>query len=194
MEWDTISKSGMTYSRETMSQKPSIFRELNRQIRTCRRCRLWEGTLNAVPGEGPASARLMLIGQNPGKEEDKTGRPFVGRSGQYLNRVLAANGFRREDIFITALVKHGSPRNRKPRTDEIVACMPYTVEQIKLIRPAVIILMGEVAWKTPRIEGIRYIEIYHPAAAMRFPKVKVKFEEDLRQLKTLFNVDESQGT
>jgi DNA polymerase len=127
----------------------------------------------------------MLIGQNPGKEEDKTGRPFVGRSGKYLDRVLAANGIRREDVFITALVKHGSPDNRKPRTDEIEACVPYMVEQIKLIRPAVIVLMGEVAWKTPRIEGIRYIEIYHPAAAMRFPKVSVKFEEDLKKLKAV---------
>jgi DNA polymerase len=178
----------MTLIAKTMPQEPAIFHKVNKRIMSCRKCRLWEGTCNAVPGEGPTSARLMLIGQNPGSEEDKTGRPFVGRSGMYLNKVLAANGIRREDIFITVLVKHHSPRNRKPRADEIAVCMPYTVEQMKLIRPAVILLMGEVAWMTPRIEGIRYIETYHPAAAMRFPKVRIKFEEDLRKLKTLFNV------
>jgi DNA polymerase len=162
-----------------------VFRKLNRTIRTCRRCRLWKGARNAVPGEGPAEARLMLIVQNPGAAEDRVGRPFVGRSGRYLDKVLASQGFRREEIFITGLVKHGTPENRKPRADEIQACLPYTVEQLKILRPSVILLMGEVAWKTPREPGIRYIETYHPAAAMRFPKVRKKFERDIRILKAL---------
>jgi uracil-DNA glycosylase len=165
-----------------MPREHAEFAELNHRIRTCRRCGLWRGARNAVPGEGPAHARLMLVGQNPGREEDKTGRPFVGRSGKYLDEVLAANGIRRAEIFITGLVKHVSPHNRRPRADEIKACLSYLVEQMEIISPAVVLLMGEVAWKAPRKEGVRYIETYHPAAAMRFPKARKRFELDLRKL------------
>ncbi len=127
----------------------------------------------------------MLIGQNPGAEEDKTGRPFVGRSGKYLDKALAAHGLKREEIFITGLVKHGSPGNRRPRPDEIAACIPYFLEQVEIIRPAVIFLMGDVARQAPRKEGILYLETCHPAAAMRFPKLRGKFERDLAKLKTI---------
>lgn len=135
-----------------------------------------------VPGEGPQQADVMLIGQNPGAEEARVGRPFVGRSGKYLNEVLRKNGIRRESLFITGLVKCQTPHNRKPNAEEIRNCIPFLVEQIQRIKPKVIVLMGEVAWKTPRLEGIRYIETYHPAAAMRFPKVRKIFEEDFRRL------------
>jgi uracil-DNA glycosylase len=176
-----------------MQGEPAVFQELNRRIRRCRKCRLWKGARNAVPGEGPAAARLMLIGQNPGEEEDRTGRPFVGRSGKYLDAALAAHGFARGDIFITGLVKHRSPKNRKPRTDEIRACTPYISEQIRIIQPDLVFLMGEVAWKTPRQEGIRYLETYHPAAAMRFPKTRRKFEKDLKKLKAFMEALNHEG-
>src|SRR5512137_163189 len=101
---------------------------LTTQINACRKCDLWKDAKHAVPGEGPANARLMLVGQNPGKEEDRTGRPFVGRTGKFLNHVLSEHGLEREGIFITSVVKHCTPKNRKPKPDEVEACMPYLVD------------------------------------------------------------------
>jgi DNA polymerase len=127
----------------------------------------------------------MLVGQNPGAEEDKTGKPFVGRAGKFLNKVLAENGIRREEVFITNLVKHLSPENRKPLPDEIEACAPYVEEQIKTIKPRIVMLMGKVAWQTPRVKGVIYVETYHPSAAMRFTKMRKRFLEDFKALKKL---------
>jgi uracil-DNA glycosylase family 4 len=160
--------------------------ELNDQIRKCRKCRLWQGANHAVPGEGPRNAKVMLVGQNPGAEEDKTGRPFVGRAGKFLNKVLAKNGFNREELFVTNLVKHTSPQNRKPLPDEIAACAPYLEKQIKTIKPKLVVLMGAVAWQVPRIEGVKYVETVHPSAAMRFTKMRKRFEEDFAALKSRF--------
>jgi len=127
----------------------------------------------------------MLVGQNPGAEEDKTGKPFVGRAGKFLNKVLAKNGIIREELFVTNLVKHLSPNNRKPLPDEIAACAPYLEAQVNAIKPKIVVLMGAVAWQAPRVEGVKYVETYHPSAAMRFTKMRKKFEEDFRVLKEL---------
>jgi DNA polymerase len=134
-------------------------------------------------GEGPKDAALMLVGQNPGKEEVKQGRPFVGRSGQYLNEVLKKYGLDRDKLYLTAVVKEPTPGNRKPRADEIKRWIPCLEDEIKKVEPEVIFLMGRVAWKTPRLDGIDYIETYHPAAAMRFPKMRKRFEKDMERLK-----------
>jgi DNA polymerase len=157
--------------------------ELNEQIKNCRKCRLWRGAKNAVPGEGPLHAKIMIVGQNPGAEEDRTGKPFVGRAGKFLNAVLNKVGVEREELFVTNIVKHVTPKNRKPLPDEIAACVPYLVDQIGEIKPRTVVLMGAAAWQAPRSEGVEYIETYHPSAAMRFPKMRKKFEEDLRVLK-----------
>jgi uracil-DNA glycosylase family 4 len=157
--------------------------ELNCQIEKCQKCRLWIDTIHAVPGEGPANAKIMLIGQNPGAEEDKTGRPFIGRSGKYLTKVLQKNGLERDKIFITSIVKHKSPNNRKPEPDEIAACLPHLTAQINLIKPETIVLMGQTAWQTPRQPNIKYVITYHPSAAMRFTKIRKKLEEDINKLK-----------
>ncbi len=156
---------------------------LNEQIRICRKCRLWQGALNAVPGEGPTNAKVILVGQNPGAEEDKTGRPFVGRAGRFLNTVLTKNGIKREEIFITNIVKHITPANRKPFPDEIEACEPYLATQVETIKPKVIVLMGAVAGQAKRKGSVTYIETVHPSAAMRFPKMRGKFEADFHHLK-----------
>lgn len=146
----------------------------------CLRCGLGQ---KPVIGEGPVPARIMLIGQNPGAEEQKTGRPFVGRSGKYLNKVLSANGMNREDIFITSVVKCPTVANRKPTDREIKGCLPLLMQQIKEVKPQLIVLMGAVAWNTPRLSGIDYVQTYHPAAAMRFPKIRTKFEADFKIIK-----------
>jgi DNA polymerase len=161
---------------------------LNEQIKKCQKCRLWKTACNAVPGEGSTVTNVMLVGQNPGAEEDKTGRPFVGRSGKFLNKVLVKNNIKRASTFITSVVKHATPNNREPLPDEIAACLPYLEYQIHAIKPRIIVLMGVVAKKTPRIEGIEYIETVHPSAAMRFPRMRDKFEEDFVQLRSRFHV------
>jgi DNA polymerase len=157
--------------------------ELNEQIKNCRKCRLWMGARNAVPGEGSLHAKIIIVGQNPGAEEDRTGKPFVGRAGKFLNAVLNKIGVEREELFVTNIVKHVTPKNRKPLPDEIAACVPYLVDQVSEIKPRIVVLMGAVAWQAPRSEGVAYVETYHPSAAMRFPKIRKKFEEDLRALK-----------
>jgi len=125
----------------------------------------------------------MLVGQNPGVEEDKAGRPFIGRAGKFLDKTLAKYGIEREELFITNIVKHVTPENRKPLPDETAACTPYLVAQMEISKPKIVILMGAVAWQTPRIENVEYLETVHPSAAMRFTKMRKRFEEDLAYLK-----------
>jgi len=156
--------------------------ELNEKIMQCRKCRLWQCARQAVPGEGPTDAKVMLVGQNPGAEEDKAGKPFIGRAGKFLNKVLNQNGIERKELFITNIVKHTSPGNRKPLQDEIEACCPYLRKQIELINPKIVVLLGAVAWKATRVAGVEYFETVHPSAAMRFTKMKQRFEEDFAEL------------
>ena len=156
--------------------------ELNNQIYVCRKCRLWQGAKHGVPGEGPINAKVMLVGQNPGAEEDETGRPFVGRAGKFLTKVLGENGITREDVFITNIVKHVSPKNRKPFSDEVAACLPYLQMQISVIKPKIIVLLGASAKDTPRLEGIEYLEVIHPSAAMRFKNMEDTFTVQIAEL------------
>jgi uracil-DNA glycosylase len=156
--------------------------ELNMQIYSCKKCRLWLGAKHAVPGEGPLNAKVMLVGQNPGADEDELGRPFVGRAGKFLTKTLAEYGVKREDLFITNIVKHVSPKNRKPLQDEVTCCLPYLTIQINTIRPRIIVLLGGSAKETPRIEGIEYIQVIHPSAAMRFTKMQLKFRQQIAEL------------
>jgi DNA polymerase len=121
----------------------------------------------------------MIVGQNPGAEEDETGKPFVGRAGKYLIQVLAEYGINRDDLFITNIVKHKSPNNRRPFNDEIEACLPYLEAQISIIKPKVVLLFGKVACKTPRVEGVKYFELVHPSAAARFSKMDKKLRKQL---------------
>ncbi|MBD3260158.1 MAG: uracil-DNA glycosylase [Candidatus Altiarchaeales archaeon] len=156
--------------------------ELKQEIKRCRECGLHFSAKNAVPGEGPYDANIMLVGQNPGAREDESGRPFVGASGKYLNTVLMKNSLNRKKIFITSIVKHKTPKNRKPTSQEVGACLPYLIKQIEGIKPGEIVLMGKISQKTPKKKGIRYVETFHPAAAMRFPKMRRIFEEDMKQV------------
>jgi DNA polymerase len=158
------------------------FTNLNEQIRNCRKCPLWKGAKHAVPGEGPQNARAMVVGQNPGAEEDESGRPFVGRAGKFLNKTLAEYGINRDELFVTNIVKHVTPKNRKPSEEEIEACLPYLTAQIQAIKPKIIVLLGAAARETPRCEGIEYFEVVHPSAAMRFSKMREKFRGQIAVL------------
>jgi uracil-DNA glycosylase len=161
--------------------------ELNYQIYACRKCRLWQGAKHGVPGEGPLNAKVMLVGQNPGADEDESGRPFIGRAGKFLTKTLAEYGIKREDLFITNIVKHVSPQNRKPYPDEVAACLPYLTTQISVIKPKIIVLLGASAKETPRLEGIEYMEIIHPSAAMRFNNMRDKFRLQIAELEKRMN-------
>jgi uracil-DNA glycosylase, family 4 len=156
--------------------------EFNMQIYGCKKCRLWQGAKHGVPGEGPLDAKVMFVGQNPGADEDELSRPFVGRSGKYLTKTLAEYGIKREDVFITNIVKHVSPKNRKPFPDEVAACLPYLITQIRFVKPKIIVLLGASAKETPRINGIEYIQVIHPSAAMRFTKMREKFRDQIAEL------------
>jgi DNA polymerase len=107
----------------------------------------------------------------------------VGRAGKYLIQVLAEYGINRDDLFITNIVKHKSPNNRRPLNDEIDACLPYLEAQISIINPKVVLLFGKTAVKTPRVEGIDYFELVHPSAAVRFPRMDKKLRKQLESLR-----------
>ncbi len=168
------------------STKGNELEGLGEKIRKCRKCRLWTGTTQAVPGEGTSDAKVIFIGQNPGAEEDRIGRPFMGPAGKFLDEFLQKNGIDRGSVFMTNVVKHKTPGNRIPFKDEISACKGYLIEELDLIKPKLVVLMGMLAWKeVPRLENTQYTSTCHPAAAMRFPKMRAKFESDLGFLKRI---------
>ncbi len=165
---------------------------LHEIIRNCTLCPLHSTRTNAVPGEGSASAHVMFIGEAPGANEDRAGRPFVGRSGELLTSMIQEIGLKRDDVFITSILKSRPPKNRKPIQSEIDACRPYLEQQIDIINPKIIVLLGGVAissligpWKVSEAhgkfyetDGRTYFMTYHPAAALRFPNIKSALKED----------------
>ena len=178
--------------------------DLSEKIKLCRLCRLCEGATNAVPGEGSYEADIMFIGEAPGKDEDLQGRPFVGRAGQYLNMMIESIGLKREDVFITNVVKHRPPGNRDPLPDEVEACFPYLVEQVRIIKPKLICTLGRHAMdrflpglkisqahgKAVRYKGIYsetqvYFPLYHPAAALHNPNLKDTLIYDMKKIPIL---------
>jgi uracil-DNA glycosylase family 4 len=118
------------------------------ETRQCRKCDLGSLRTNAVPGEGNPKARIVLVGEGPGADEDAQARPFVGRAGQLLDRIIEACGLKRSDIFICNVLKCRPPDNRDPRPEEIISCLPYLQRQIEIIEPEVIIAMGAHAART----------------------------------------------
>jgi len=118
------------------------------EVRQCRQCELGSSRTNPVPGEGHPRARIMFVGEAPGADEDALGRPFVGRAGQLLDKIIAACGLRRDDVFIGNVLKCRPPGNRDPRPEEIVCCIPYLQRQIEIISPEVIVALGAHAAKT----------------------------------------------
>ena len=150
-------------------------------------CPLARAKRPPVLGEGPRHARVFLVGQAPGAEESRTGRPFVGRSGQFLDRALAEIGLSRRDVFVTSVEKHFPPRNRPPTREEIEACKPLLLQQLRQIDPTIVVLLGRIPAEAlrgePVLEGRRVLATAHPAAAMRFPWIRRRFQKDLRTLK-----------
>ena len=169
---------------------------LNEEIRRCQKCRLCEGTTHAVPGEGPADADIMLIGEAPGYNEDQQGRPFVGSAGQFLESLLASIHLTRDDVFIANVIKHRPPNNRDPQSDELEACRPFLDRQIALVKPKMIVTLGRfsmaLAFEDARISRIHgtpkkvgdivYFPMFHPAAALHQPKYRTFIEQDMLKI------------
>jgi len=166
------------------------------EVRVCPLCELARTRTNAVPGEGNPQARVMLIGEGPGWHEDKQGKPFVGNAGKFLSELLAKAELRREDVFITNVVKCRPPGNRDPLPDEMAACRPYLERQIAAINPDVIVTLGRFSMARwfpgeriskihgqPKREGHRLIvPMYHPAAALHQGALRGAIEDDFAKL------------
>jgi uracil-DNA glycosylase len=178
--------------------------ELEAMVHACTKCPLCEGRTNAVPGEGPPDARLMVVGEGPGANEDAQGRPFVGRAGELLNQILAAIDCPRETVYIANIVKCRPPNNRNPERDEIAACIPYLYRQIALVAPTVIVAMGSTAAcalletrgslsslrnKVHHFRGTPLVVTYHPAALLRNPHWKKPTWDDVRIARRLLAGD-----
>jgi uracil-DNA glycosylase family 4 len=169
-----------------------------KEIRECVLCKEW-GTGEAVPGEGPADADVVFIGEAPGKEEAKTGRPFVGRSGRLLREMIAEIGLDEKEIFITSPVKY-LPLRGTPSRDNVLHSRRHLMDQLSVIAPTTVVLLGNIAClalldrkvamtkehgTTVRKDGRTYFITYHPAYALRFPKGKREMREDFRKLAAL---------
>jgi DNA polymerase len=198
---DMVFKKGIVVAPDEAELVPSAIQKLDsldeiaRKVEKCTRCPLYETATHAVPGEGDPKAKLVCVGEAPGAKEDETGRPFVGQAGQLLTKILGAIELTREQVFIVNVLKHRPPGNRNPRPEEVIACSPYLIRQLELIKPKVIVAFGTFAaqtllqTKTPigqlrglvhRYHGIPLIVTYHPAALLRNPAWKRPTWEDVK--------------
>ncbi|MCY4438325.1 MAG: uracil-DNA glycosylase [Chloroflexi bacterium] len=173
-----------------------VLEDIGAEVRRCTACRLCEGRTKAVPGEGAIKSGIMFIGEGPGFHEDRQGRPFVGQAGKLLEEMLAAVGLRREQVFITNVVKCRPPGNRDPQLDEIAACNGYLDRQIAAINPRIVVTLGRYSMarffpgakisaihgEPKYADGRAYVPFYHPAAGLRATAIKHKLFEDVQRL------------
>ena len=173
-------------------------------VRGCPLCKLARTRKNAVPGEGQISAKIMFIGEAPGRSEDEKGKPFVGAAGRILDDLLKKAGIERSQVFITNIVKCRPPNNRVPEEDELIACRPYLDRQIALIKPKVICILGRTArssilggssitanrGKIVERSGQKYFSTFHPAAVIYNKKLLSTLEADLKKLAAEINKEE----
>jgi uracil-DNA glycosylase len=183
----------------TQTPRQSALDAIGLEISACTRCRLHEGRTRAVPGEGSAATDVVFVGEGPGLNEDRQGRPFVGRAGDLLVRLLGSIGWRREDVFITNVVKCRPPDNRDPEPDEIAACEPYLRRQLEILDPALIVTLGRHSMgrfmpgaRISQVHGTVHsadpatgaraatvLAMYHPAAALRNPDLERVSRDDI---------------
>lgn len=179
--------------------KEQLLNQISRQIKKCRLCRLYRTRANAVPGVGPANAKIMFIGEAPGFNEDQQGIPFCGRAGDLLDQLLESIKIARKGVWIGNVIKCRPPDNRDPMVDEIRNCQPYLEEQIRAINPKLIVTLGRFAMahfikngkisddhgKAKRIADRLVYPIYHPAAALRSEGVLRDLKKDFSRIPSL---------
>jgi DNA polymerase len=169
--------------------------QLRTELGDCTRCKLHSTRTNIVFGEGNPQARLMFVGEGPGQSEDEQGRPFVGRAGQLLTKIIEAMGLRREDVFIANVVKCRPPANRVPERDEVATCSPFLFRQINIIKPQVIVALGatslkclfgddakisEMRGRFVDYHGVQLMPTFHPAYLLRNPPAKKEVWADMQ--------------
>ena len=176
-----------------------ILAQIAQEVSSCKKCNLRYSRKKGVPGEGPANANIMFIGEGPGFHENEQGRPFVGPAGRYLDELLALIGIKREEVFIGNVVKCRPPSNRDPQIEELAACSSYLDKQIQAINPSVIVTLGrfsmakfcpnakisQVHGQAMQIRSRLIIPMYHPAAALHQPSLKLTVESDFMRIPTL---------
>jgi DNA polymerase len=169
------------------------------EVKVCKKCELHHSREKGVPGEGPANAEIMFIGEGPGFHENMQGRPFVGAAGELLVEMLGKIGLKREDVYITNVVKCRPPGNRDPQPEELSACGVYLSQQLQIINPKVIVTLGrfsmarfipnakisEIHGQAIQTHGRLVIPFYHPAAALHRPSLRSVVEEDFASLPEL---------
>ncbi len=181
-------------------EKVNNMRNIEQEILNCKKCPLHKSRLNAVPGVGNYNAKLMIVGEAPGGDEDKQGRPFVGKAGQLLTKLLEGIGIKRDEVYITNVLKCRPPNNRDPEESEVLACKGYLEKQIDIISPKVVLILGRISLKVltgedkiTKVRGIPidmgeivYFPTFHPAAVLRDEKNKLPLiKEDFIKLKEL---------
>ncbi len=186
---------------DTNWKNASTLDDLNRCIKDCQECPLGATRTNFVFGEGNPNADILIIGEAPGEKEDKHGRPFIGRAGQLLTKILESIEIKREDVFIANICKCRPPANRRPVSSEVATCKPYLMKQIDIINPQFIISlgltsidsllgkkhrMGEIRGQVMEYNGRQLMVTYHPAALLRNPNWKRPVWEDMKKLKGLY--------
>ena len=178
------------------------WKELEQSIADCQKCKLCKARKNIVFGTGNKTARIMFIGEGPGADEDMQGEPFVGKAGKLMNMAFDIVGIKREDVYIANIVKCRPPANRNPEDDEAEACLNYLRNQVMLVKPKIIVLLGSVALKNIlgkeygitasrgkiiNKKEIIYVPTWHPAALLRDEEKKVDFIRDLQLALSLDN-------
>ncbi len=177
--------------------KEKLFEEISDNINACRSCPLYEMRIKAVPGEGSLDSEIIFIGEGPGREEDLTGRPFVGAAGRLLDELLKTIGLARSDVFIGNIVKCRPPGNRVPNPKEVEACLPYLYAQIAIIQPRIVCTLGNTPLNTLVADkltigaihgqvltkdGFDFFPMYHTAAALYHNELKSVLEKDFLKL------------
>ncbi|MEE8357402.1 MAG: uracil-DNA glycosylase [Anaerolineales bacterium] len=176
-----------------------VLKDIAEEVSSCKKCELNHSRDNGVPGEGPTNAEIMFIGEGPGFHENTQGRPFVGAAGDLLVELLDSIGMKREEVFITNVVKCRPPGNRDPAIEELEACNFYLDQQIQAINPSVIVTLGrfsmgkfiphakisQIHGQSIQVKGMLVIPFYHPAAALHRPSLRSEVEEDFAKLPAL---------
>ncbi|HEX8088424.1 MAG TPA: uracil-DNA glycosylase family protein [Blastocatellia bacterium] len=175
---------------------------IRQDLGECIRCKLHQHRTNIVFGEGASDARIVFVGEGPGADEDATGRPFVGRAGQLLDKIIAAIGLKREEVYISNIVKCRPPGNRTPERDEVATCEQFLFRQLALIRPRIIVALGSPAFQTlvrtkepitrargewREWNGIMVMPTFHPAYLLRVPEKKREAWEDMKKVRDYLN-------
>jgi DNA polymerase len=192
---------GFLVKDDEVADMPEELKELNKMVQNCHRCNLSKTRKNIVFGEGNPDAKIMFIGEAPGREEDLQGRPFVGKSGEMVTKMIQkVLLLKREDVYIANIIKCRPPQNRNPEIEEIEACKGYLLKQIEIVQPKIIVLLGNIALhsllhlsigitkargKVYDFNGIKVIPTFHPSYLLRNPTKKKETLKDLNFIKEL---------